>query len=86
MSKTIIPDRVAEANPSFDTAMKSTVNHGATIATASAIYSEWLGRHDIHLYFGDRVLEGFYLESYEARDLAQTLLALATFIDEEAGR
>lgn len=86
MSVSTITDLPEQANPSFETTMKSTVNHGATSATASAVYSEWLGRHDVHLYFGDRVLDGFYLESYEARDLAETLLALATFIDEEAGR
>lgn len=76
---------VAHTPEKFDTTMKTTVNHGGTTATMHVSFSEWLGQHDVHLYIGDRVLEGIYLAPHEARNLAAALMALANHIDEEQG-
>lgn len=83
MSKTIIPDRVAEANPSFEQTLvvESRFNGGATIL--EPVFVDWLGETLIEVRLPGLTVA---LRTHEARDLAAALQTLATFIDEEAGR
>ena len=69
----------------FDTTMRSTVNHGGSTVITSINYSEWLGRHDLVLNFPGRYGEVIYLDPAEARDLIANLQAQLVFVGEEYG-
>lgn len=70
---------------SFDTAMKSSVNHGGSAIITNVGYSEYLGRHDISMTFTNSYGEVIYLAPAEARDLIASLQAQLVFMGEEYG-